>query len=232
MTAPTIVAIVEDDADQRGNYCSALEKHYLKVLAFANKQDALDGLKHTRPDLLVLDIILDQEYDAGFDLYSQLSRRYPDLPVLFLTDRIGEIDTVSGLRMGAWDYQPKPISIDFFVAKVESLLRLAKSTRKPQADRIQTRGQLSIDIDRHTVHWRGQKVVDITVTEFKLLEALSHRNNTIISYQGLATATLGGVVANNTVSTHISNIKRKFKRVDASFEAIRAEYGQGYRWCE
>jgi len=232
MTANALVAIVEDDTDQRVNYCTALEKRFIKVQSFATKQAALDGLSRTRPDLLVLDIILDQEYDAGFDLYSQLCHLHPGLPVLFLTERVGDIDTVSGLRMGAWDYQPKPISIDYFVAKVESLLRLTKHNPKFAAEKVVTRGQLCIDIQRHTVHWCGQQVADITVTEFKLLEALSQYPNTINTYQGLAAATLGGVVANNTVSTHISNIKRKFIGVDPTFAAIRAEYGQGYRWRE
>ena len=115
MTHQPCIAIVEDDDDQRQNYVRALARMPVQVLAFADKQSALQALANQRPDLLILDIILGQEYDAGFNLYSQLSRQYPDLPVLFLTERVGEIDQVSGLRMGAWDYQPKPISIDYFV---------------------------------------------------------------------------------------------------------------------
>lgn len=230
MTHQPCIAIVEDDDDQRQNYVRALARMPVQVLAFADKQSALQALANQRPDLLILDIILGQEYDAGFNLYSQLSRQYPDLPVLFLTERVGEIDQVSGLRMGAWDYQPKPISIDYFVAKVESLLRLARNSSPKLESREITCGNLSIDLDRRHINWKQQPLAEFTMTEFTMLEYLARRPGQVQSYQQLGQATFGGCVENNTISTHISNIKRKFKAVDADFNNIISEYGQGYRW--
>ncbi len=230
MTRQPCIAIVEDDDDQRQNYVRALARMPVQVLAFADKNSALLALASQRPDLLILDIILGQEYDAGFNLYSQLSRQYPDLPVLFLTERVDEIDQVSGLRMGAWDYQPKPITIDYFVAKVESLLRLARNSSPNLEAREIACGNLSIDLDRRHIHWQQQPLAEFTMTEFTMLEYLVRRPGQVQSYQQLGQATFGGCVENNTISTHISNIKRKFKAVDVGFNNIISEYGQGYRW--
>ena len=72
---------------------------------------ALAGFDEALPDLVILDIILGDEVDAGFELYEDLLSRAPNLPVIFLTERIAEIDKISGLRLGAWDYLPKPISL-------------------------------------------------------------------------------------------------------------------------
>ena len=68
------------------------------------------------------------------------------------------------------------------------------------------------------------------MTEFTMLEYLARRPGQVQSYQQLGQATFGGCVENNTISTHISNIKRKFKTVDEGFNNIISEYGQGYRW--
>ncbi len=224
------IAIVEDDKDQRQNYVRALECMPVQVLAFADKHSALQALTQQRPDLLILDIILGQEYDGGFNLYSQLNRQYPDLPVLFLTERVGEIDQVSGLRMGAWDYQPKPITIDYFIAKIESLLRLTRNSNSSQESNQITCGQLLIDLDRRHLIWQQQPLSEFTMTEFTMLEYLARRPGQVLTYQQLGQATFGGCVENNTISTHISNIKRKFKALDGDFNNIISEYGQGYRW--
>ena len=230
MSQQAIIAIVEDDTDQRNNYVRALQRMPVQVLAYADKQSALLGLQQQKPDLLVLDIILGQEYDGGFNLYSQLSRIYPDLPVLFLTERVDEIDQVSGLRMGAWDYQPKPISIDYFVAKIESLLRLTSGQDNDEENRLVSCGDLVMDLDRRHIHWQGHALPEFTVTEFTMLEYLARRPGLVLTYEQLAQATFGGVVENNTISTHISNIKRKFRKISANFNNIVSEYGQGYRW--
>ncbi len=230
MSQPPIIAIVEDDTDQRNNYVRALQRMPVRVLAFADRQSAFSAMQQQRPDLVILDIILGQEYDGGFNLYSQISRLYPDMPVLFLTERVDEIDQVSGLRMGAWDYQPKPISIDYFVAKIESLLRLTTGQASNEETRLVTCDKLVMDLDRRHIHWQGMALPEFTVTEFTMLEYLARRPGLVLTYEQLAQATFGGVVENNTISTHISNIKRKFRTISAEFNHIVSEYGQGYRW--
>ena len=94
------------------------------MAAYASRQEALDGFDVQMPDLAVLDIILGDEVDAGFALCRELLTRNPTLPVIFLTERIKEVDKISGLRLGAWDYQSKPISLDYLAERISSLLRI------------------------------------------------------------------------------------------------------------
>ena len=103
------IAIVEDDPDQRANYADAISKKGYSVSAYGSRVEALSGFDAELPDLVILDIILGEEIDAGFQLCRDLLAREPNLPVIFLTERIDEIDKISGLRLGAWDYLPKPI---------------------------------------------------------------------------------------------------------------------------
>ncbi|MYI78097.1 MAG: response regulator, partial [Gammaproteobacteria bacterium] len=91
---PKRIAIVEDDPDQRANYKDAIRKKGYEVVAFADRASALAGFRHAMPDLAILDIILGDEMDAGFELCRELSARSSDLPVIFLTERIDEIDKI------------------------------------------------------------------------------------------------------------------------------------------
>ena len=80
--------------------------------------------------------------------------------------------------------------------------------------------------------WRDQAIAGLTLTEFRMIEALTRRPGHILTYDTLAQATHQHYVSNNTISTHIRNIKRKLKNIDAEFDAVKSEYGMGYRWSE
>ena len=217
------IIIVEDDRDQRDNYQFALEQRGYQVTAYAGKEQAEAGLKQQRPDLVILDIIMDDNIDAGFQLCAALLKIHPDLPVLFLTERVGEIDRILGLRMGAWDYQPKPVSLDFLAEKVATLIRLSDIrvvTAEADDQSVREIGHLQLLEE------------GLTLTEFRMIEALTRRPGHILTYDILAQATHQHYVSNNTISTHIRNIKRKVKAIDAQFDAIKSEYGMGYRWSE
>lgn len=230
------IVIVEDDTDQRDNYQFALEQRGYRVTAYAGKDQAETGLKKERPDLVILDIIMDDNIDAGFQLCSALLKIHPELPVLFLTERVGEIDRILGLRMGAWDYQPKPVSLDFLAEKVATLVRLSDirdvSTEGFNDQSIREVGFLQLLEESRQATWRDQEIVGLTLTEFRMIEVLTRRPGHILTYDNLAQATHQHYVSNNTISTHIRNIKRKVKNIDSGFDAIKSEYGLGYRWSD
>lgn len=224
------IAIVEDDADQRRNYADAIASKGYKVLAFANRPAAMEVLNQQKPDLAVLDIILENEIDGGFQLCRELLTLYPDLPVIFLTERVDEIDRISGLRMGAWDYQPKPISLNFLAERVSSLLRLTEvRASPPQEETVKGIGNLLLLDDSMVAKWKGQPV-DLTVTEFRILAAVTRRPEHAVTYDALMSATKQQYVTHNTLNTHMRNIRKKFKNVDNTFDCIKNEYGFGYRW--
>lgn len=230
---PKLIAIVEDDADQRANYADAIVGKGYDVAAYASRAEALAGFEARIPDLAVLDIILGEEVDAGFELCRELLARNPRLPIIFLTERIKEVDKISGLRLGAWDYQSKPITLDYLAERISSLLRIneVRASADSQSGSAKQVGELMLDQDALLVSWGGRRI-DLSATEFRMLAKLVRAPGHAVSYQTLMNATMQSLVTNNTINTHMRNIRKKFEKADPAFACIRSEYGFGYRWSE
>jgi two-component system OmpR family response regulator len=227
--ARKLIAVVEDDPDQRHNYCQALTKKGFNVVAYGNRESAQQGFNKELPDLALLDIALGNDMDAGFDLCRALLVLSPTLPVIFLTERVAEIDQISGLRMGAWDYQTKPVSLGFLAERVASLLRLS-AARLPDAEtKTEQIGELTLNADALQVFWQEQ-LLDLTMTEYRMLEALLKHPGYAVSYDSLMQATMQNYVTRNTINTHMRNTRNKFRQLDEGFNCIKSEYGYGYRW--
>ena len=227
-----LIAIVEDDPDQRANYTDAIVGKGYEVATYASRQEAREGFDGRMPDLAVLDIILGDEVDAGFELCRELLARNPNLPVIFLTERIDEVDKISGLRLGAWDYQSKPISLDYLAERISSLLRIneVRASANARGETARQVGNLGLDQEALLVSWRGQRI-DLSGTEFRMLAKLVRAPGHAVSYETLMNATLQSLVTNNTINTHMRNIRKKFEKVDPDFACIKSEYGFGYRWA-
>jgi len=228
------IAIVEDDPDQRSNYADAITKKGYTVMTYGSREEALEGFDQSLPDLAILDIILGEEVDAGFQLCRDLLARAPSLPVIFLTERIDEIDKISGLRLGAWDYLPKPISLDYLAERISSLLRINEARdqdRGTDSSSARQIGDLALDQEALLASWKGQRI-DLSGTEFRMLAKLVRMPGHAVSYETLMNATMQSLVTNNTINTHMRNIRKKFEKVDAQFACIKSEYGYGYRWSQ
>ena len=228
------IAIVEDDPDQRSNYTDAITKKGYEVRAYGSRDEALQGFDEQLPDLAILDIILGEEVDGGFQLCRDLLSRAPTLPVIFLTERIDEIDKISGLRLGAWDYLPKPISLDYLAERISSLLRIneARNQDTPDDDSSARKiGDLTLDEDALLASWKNERI-DLSGTEFRMLAKLVRMPGHAVSYETLMNATMQSLVTNNTINTHMRNIRKKFEKVDPEFSCIKSEYGYGYRWSQ
>lgn len=226
------IAIVEDDPDQRNNYIDAITNKGYEVTAYSNRKEALEGFERELPDLAILDIILGDEVDAGFEICRDLLARSTALPVIFLTERIAEIDKISGLRLGAWDYLPKPISLDYLAEKISSLLRIDEARGLNAGNASNTAkmvGDLSIDQEALLVSWQDHPI-NLSGTEFRMLAKLVRVPGHAVSYDTLMNATMQSLVTNNTINTHMRNIRKKFESIDEGFDSIKSEYGFGYRW--
>ncbi len=223
-----IIAVVEDDPDQRASCAEALARRGYRVVACAGVEEARTRLAESAPELAILDIMLGDEHDGGFTLCRELLTANPDLPVLFLSSRSDDIDRISGLRLGACDYQVKPVSLAFLVEKVAALLRM----RQPSGGATPTHrlGALELDVERCAAAWRDVPL-QLTLTEFRVLHAIAEPGHARgASYDRLAAATRQTVVTNNTVNTHVRNLRHKFRDIDPDFAAIANVYGFGYRW--
>ena len=226
---PKTIAVVEDEADQRDNYVDALSRRGYRVQALSGRDEALAAFREGLPDMAILDIMLGEDMDGGFDLCRELLLRNPELPIIFLTSRADDIDRISGLRMGAWDYQAKPVSLSYLAERVGSLFRIMEM-KAGTGHNACVVGDLVLDEQRLEVRWQGQ-LLALTYTEFRLLQAIVEGSDGRgASYQELADATRQGVVENNTINTHVLHLRRKFRELDAGFDRIRSVYGYGYRW--
>ena len=223
------IAIVEDEVAIRENYVAAFRREGYAVDAYEAREPALEAFATRLPDLVVIDVNLKDDIEGGFELCRDLRSRAADLPIIFLTARDSEFDAVSGLRLGADDYLTKDISLPHLMARIAALFRRLDALSKPQAaaSRI-TRGDLEIDTDRMMIAWQGQPV-GLTLTEFWLVHAMARYPGHVKNRQQLMDAAQA-VLDDNTITSHIKRIRRKFLAVDAEFDAIETVYGMGYRW--
>lgn len=223
------IAIVEDEEAIRENYAEAFRRQGYTVSAYADRKSALSRFRERLPDLAILDIGLGPEAEGGFDLCRELRALSPGLPIIFLTARDSDLDTISGLRLGADDYLTKDISLSHLLARVAALFRRVDALRSPaDTDSVLERGRLTLDVDRMTCAWGGQPVA-LTVTEFWIVHALVRFPGHVKSRDQLMEEA-SVVVDDSTITSHVKRIRRKFQALDPDFECIDTVYAMGYRW--
>ena len=226
---PRRIAIVEDDPSIRENYADVFRRQGYEVAAFANRADTLKALRVRLPDLALIDIGLQDEVEGGFALCRELRAMSATLPIIFLTARDSDLDTVSGLRMGADDYLTKDISLPHLLARIAALFRrIEVMGSPPAAEDVLARGQLRLNLKRMEAHW-AERQVDLTLTEFWIVHALAKFPGHVKDRDALMReASL--TVDDSTITSHIKRIRRKFTALDAAFDSIESVYGMGYRW--
>ena len=225
------IAIVEDEAAIRDNYVAAFEREGYVVDAYDARAPAMQAFDARLPDLVVIDINLRDDVEGGFELCRELRSRAAELPIIFLTARDSEFDAVSGLRLGADDYLTKDISLPHLMARIAALFRRIEAMQQPQGTESRlTRGDLAIDVDRMTVLWQ-EHPVGLTLTEFWLVHAMARYPGHVKNRQQLMDAAQA-VLDDNTITSHVKRIRRKFVAVDPQFDAIETVYGMGYRWLQ
>jgi two-component system OmpR family response regulator len=224
------IALVEDDAAIRANYADALKKHGYDVAAYGSRKDALAALRARLPDLAVIDIGLGDEHDGGFALCRELRALSAGLPIIFLTARDSDVDIVSGLRMGADDYLTKDVSLPHLLARIAALFRRIEVQQEPkgQDDDVLERGPLRMDMKRLTASWNGHRV-ELTLTEFWMVHAMARFPGHVKNRMQLMRES-NLVVDDDTVTSHVKRVRRKFQAVDDAFDGIETVYGMGYRW--
>ncbi len=225
------IAIVEDEAAIRQNYAEALAKQGYQVQAYANRSEAEAGFSQQLPDLVLLDIGLEDEIEGGFDLCRMLRSRSATLPIIFLSARDSDLDTISGLRLGADDYLTKDISIVNLCARVAAFFRRIGAMQQPQADdEVITRQELRLDMNRYSASWHG-KLIELSLTEFWIVHSLAKHPGHVKSREQLM-QDAHIVVDDATITSHVKRIRKKFAAIDNAFDAIESVYGMGYRWID
>jgi two-component system OmpR family response regulator len=224
------IVLIEDEPAIRENYRDAFERRGYRVSAYGDRSSAYQAMRTGLPDLAIIDVGLGDEPEGGFTLCQDLRQLSAILPIIFLTARDSDIDSVHGLRLGADDYVTKDMSMDHLLARVTALLRRADAWAEAlkQPDEVLNRGRLALNVDRMTAHWDNQ-AIELTVTEFWMLHSLVQHPGHVRSRDQLMDAA-STVLDDNTVTSHIKRIRKKFQGVDSAFDGIHTAYGMGYRW--
>ena len=223
------IVIVEDEPAIRQNYSEMLERQGYQVITYSNRPEAEKAFAQSLPDLVLLDIGLDDEVEGGFELCRQLRQFSQSLPIIFLTARDNDFDTISGLRLGADDYLTKDISLPHLGARIAALFRRIDALRhKPEQQNLLKIGHLLIDLERLEIQWQKQ-VVELSLTEFWMVHSLARHPGHVKSREQLM-SDANTVVDDCTITSHIKRIRKKFMYIESDFDCIETIYGAGYRW--
>jgi two-component system, OmpR family, response regulator len=223
------VLVVDDEPNIRELVQVALKFHGCSVTTASSGREALRQAEATRPDLIVLDVML-PDLD-GFEVCRQLRATGNEVPVIFLTARDTSSDTVTGLALGGDDYVTKPFSVEALVARVRAVLR--RASRTAGADQTDRAGatlrvaDLELDEDRWTVRRAGIPV-ELSPTEFRLLAYLMRHEGLVLTRAQLLENVWGWDYsgASQIVETYMSYLRRKLDPLGPPL--IHTQRGVGY----
>ncbi|MHB1204018.1 MAG: response regulator transcription factor [Rhodospirillaceae bacterium] len=229
------IALVDDDRNILTSVSMVLEAEGFTVVTYRDGAEALRGLLAEPVDLAILDIKMPRM--DGHELLQRL-REKSNMPVIFLTSKDDEVDELLGLRMGADDYIKKPFSQRLLIERVRAVFRRLEAQKAQAAGggvsaTSVKRGELVLDPAQHLCLWKNLPV-NLTVTEFLIIQALAQRPGHVKSRDQLIDAAYGEhiYVDDRTIDSHIKRLRKKFREVDKDFAHIETLYGVGYKYNE
>lgn len=224
------VLFIEDDRALTAALTMAFEEEGHEVIAAFDGKEGLDRITRDKPDIVICDVALPKL--DGFSLCKTVRQNNTQLPFMLLTARDGDIDHALGLSLGADDYVIKPVSARVLLARIQALLRRVALLSQPSnTSQIVRVGRLELDKERLECRYDGI-VIETTVTEIKLIEALIAKPGVVLSRSQLLTLSRGdnSVVTDRVIDTYVRRLRRKFELVDPSFVHLETVIGAGYRW--
>ncbi len=215
------IYIVEDDDNIRKLVCYALNRENYTAQGFALPSEFYREFKNTKPDLILLDIMLPEE--DGLEILQKIRNHSPDMPVIMLTAKGSEFDKVTGLDMGADDYIAKPFGITELISRVRAVLR---RSNRGNSRKIYQFGILAIDTEKHIVTV-SEKPVTLSFKEFSLLEILLKADGKVVTREELFTKIWGDFYGESrTLDVHIKNLRKK---LGSAGNYIKTVKNIGYR---
>ncbi|WP_068879230.1 response regulator transcription factor [Phenylobacterium sp. CCH12-B4] len=220
------VLVVDDDPHIRQLLVFALEKAGLSAREAEDGEAALAAVDQQRPDLVVLDINMPKL--DGLEVCRRL-RAQGDLPILFLSSRDDEIDRILGIELGADDYVVKPFSPREVTARVQAILRRARSAPPPPTEAVLSQGRLKLDPESWIARW-GEAEAALTVTEFGILRILMSAPTRVFSRDAIIDRLHGPgfAITDRTIDSHVRNLRGKFAAL-GGHDVVETRAGVGYR---
>jgi DNA-binding response OmpR family regulator len=231
MPDSSTILLVDDEDSVQSLLTYPLERDGFRVVSARDGEEALRLFAAEPVDLVVLDIMLPKL--DGLEVCKRL-RAESSVPIIMLTARDDEFDTVLGLELGADDYITKPFSIREFRSRVRALLRRAGAPRRemPEAEPLVS-GSVSLDPDRRVASVDG-RALDLTYVEFELLRTLVAQPGKVFSRRALLQAIWGDSAYREprTIDVHVRHLREKIEEDPGEPELILTVRGAGYRLRE
>jgi DNA-binding response OmpR family regulator len=225
MPAQKTILVVDDKANVRQLLDEYLTQQSFRVVTATNGREALYTARQENPDVILLDIMMPEMDGLQF---LEHYRREKSVPVIILTARDEETDTVVGLELGADDYVLKPFRVRELVARIRAVLRRAEPI--DGARKSLHVGDLLLDESEHTVSARGQ-AVSLTPTEFNLLALFMRAPGQVFTREQLADqlSEVGYSGLERTLNVHIRNLRSRIEPDPNEPQYIETVFGVGYR---
>ena len=226
----TRLLVVDDDTNLRHTLGYAFKQEGFEVLTAEDGERALASFRQTRPDLVILDVMLPGR--DGFEV-ARLLRRESDVPIIMLTARDSELDKVVGLEIGADDYLAKPFSTRELIARVRAMLRRTRRTEPAAADAREEIDGLVLDGAKHRVSLDG-RAIELKPKEFDLLAFFMGHAGQVFGREQLLASVWGYDFAGDsrTVDTHVKTLREKLADDADKPRWIETVRGVGYRFRE
>jgi two-component system alkaline phosphatase synthesis response regulator PhoP len=222
------ILIIDDEEDLIELVRYNLEQEGFQVEGVTDGESGLHHAVQKTPDLILVDLMLPGM--DGLEVCRALrdDNRTASVPIIMLTAKSTESDRVVGLELGADDYVVKPFSPRELAARVKAVLRRTQTAQSES--KVIRRGDLSIDLTRREVNIKGTSI-DLTATEFRLLQFFAHNPGRVFSRSELIDGVLGRDVSviDRTIDVHITGLRKKIGDYSVWIETVR---GFGYRFRE
>jgi two-component system, OmpR family, KDP operon response regulator KdpE len=222
-----LLLIVEDDVQMRKFLRASLSSHGYRLVQAVNGSEGLSQAASYNPDLILLDLGL-PDID-GLEVTKRL-REWASAPIIVISARGQEDDKINALDSGADDYLTKPFGTGELLARIRVALRHSARGRQERTEPVLTVGELSIDLDKRTVHVAGVEV-HLTPIEYKLLAILLKNAGKVLTHRQLLKDVWGPGYVNNTqyLRVYMVQLRHKLEADAARPRYLVTEPGIGYR---
>lgn len=222
------ILVVDDEAKLRQMIRVYLEQENYRVVEAANGRDAIFVARESKPDLIILDLMMPEM--NGYDFIRAYGKE-SETPVIMLTARVEDQDKILGLELGADDYVTKPFNVRELTARVRAVLRRGQRTNNEPdllraADIVLDRTRVSVTV--------AERDVELTRSEFELLAVLMSSPGRVFSRLDLLDRMSGDAYEGyeRTIDVHIRNLRTKIERDPKHPEYVETVYGMGYRFAQ
>jgi two-component system, OmpR family, KDP operon response regulator KdpE len=222
------ILIVEDEDALRSSISRNLRARGFDVIEASDGMEALSRWDAEQPQLLILDIMMPRM--DGLEVCRRV-REHSTVPIIVLTAMDAESDKIAALDIGADDYLCKPFSVEELLARVRAVLRRAQWFEQPPAPGVRRYGDLTIDLDGHTVWLRGEQV-QLTPIEFGLLAQLVTNPSKAMSHHVLLQRVWGSEYSGEAeyLRVYMRRLRRKLEADPSNPRHLLTELGIGYRF--